>query len=363
MKKKILVSYYNTHQVGGPNVSSDNIINSYLGEKYSFSKIIINEHLGKVLRIKTLRRLIREIKEANPDLILIGGLQLHGFYLMLASKLAGYKKRTFVIVHGSACDAIHIGKFSKFLFGKIIEPFIVRNAACLTTVCKQMSENKIVKNNVKNFGGVIHNPIPQIDYPKRQNQQFAILKSSILNDTRVKLIYTGRIVQDKGLDYLLEAMLSLDAALYLAGDGPDIEKYKQMTINLGITDKVVFLGKVYGVVNILDLFDIFVFPSLHENLPNSILEACFSGLPVVATDVGGIPEIIQDGFNGLLVIPRSSKCLANAIAKLISNKQERLKMGNNAKEFVIKNFSNSIIIPKYEFLFDSLIQKNIVKNK
>lgn len=361
MKKKILVSYYNTHQVGGPNVSSDNIINSYLCEKYSFSKIIINEHLGKVLRIKTLRRLIREIKEAKPDLILIGGLQLHGFYLMLASKLAGYKKRTFVIVHGSACDAIHIGKFSKFLFGKIIEPFIVRNAACLTTVCKQMSENRIVKNNVKNFGGVIHNPIPRIDYLREENNQSFAIKSLIANDKRTKLIYTGRIVQDKGLDYLLEAMLSLEATLYLAGDGPDIEKYKQTTTNFGIADKVRFLGKVDGVVNILGLFDIFVFPSLHENLPNSVLEACFSGLPVVATSVGGIPEIIQDGFNGLLVKPRSSECLVNAVSRLVSNKTERLKMGNNAREYVINNFSNNIIIPKYEFLFDSLIQKNSIK--
>ena len=92
-----------------------------------------------------------------------------------------------------------------------------------------------------------------------------------------------------------------------------------MTAELGLSNTVLFLGRRNDVPDILACCDLFVLPSWAEGLPNSVLEAMAAGLPVVATRVGGIPEIIDDGVSGLLVAPRDSHALAVAILQVLGN--------------------------------------------
>lgn len=352
MKKKVLLSFYNTKQIGGPSTAMRRIMNSKLCEHYEFRQIVINEHLGKIIKPKVILRLMREIKKEKPDIIYFTGMQLHGFYMAFASWLAGFSKKTIMVVRGSSGDAMNVSKLFRFLFRKIIEPITCRLTYITHTVCQEMANNPIIKSNVKNFGGVIHNAAPIIEKNYSKNEFRNELN---FKEKDVLLVYTGRIVADKGIDILLEAMTILDDSvkLILVGDG-NIDKYKSLSQKTNIAHRTFFLGRRDDIFKILAGCDIFVFPTFHENLSNSLLEACASGLPVIATNVGGNPEVISDGAEGYLISPGNPNELANAINRMIQDKECMKRMGELAKYKMNTEFSQENIYEELNRLFTSI---------
>jgi glycosyltransferase involved in cell wall biosynthesis len=145
-----------------------------------------------------------------------------------------------------------------------------------------------------------------------------------------RMIYFGRVCRGKGVDILLEAFEVLSkgypqAELIIIGDGPLLKPLKRLAQN----DQIHFLGRLER-GELLDRLvdaDVCCLPSLSEGLPCSLLEAMSLGLPLVATSVGGIPELIRDGENGLLVPPNNKEALANALLALASSPDLRQKMG------------------------------------
>lgn len=357
---KVMVSFYNTKQVGGPSAAMNKLVCSKLSEKYDFVPIIINEHLGKFLKVKVVRRLASEIKAEDPDVIYYTGLQLQGFYIALAAKLAGYGNRTVMVVRGSSCDAMNVSLLFKFVFGNIIEPLTCRWTRITHTVCREMADNPIVKNNVVNFGGVIHNAAPLIHQRYKRD---ALHNEIGANNNEIVLVYTGRIIEDKGIGVLLDAMKSVgeNIKLILVGDGA-IENYQEKAKELRIDNRVLFLGRRNDVLDILSGSDIFVFPTLHENLSNSLLEACSMGLPVIASNVGGNPEVIRDGIDGLLVSAKNVDELVAAINKLSLDGTLRKTMGDNAKKRMETEFSQEKIFGQIEELFMEIINGEGGKN-
>lgn len=353
--KKILVAMYNTDHVGGPNVSNANLMNSYLKGKFEFERIVINDYLGKIIKVKVLARLIKEIHLFEPDVILIGGLQLHGFYMMMAAILAGYKDKT-VVVHGSACDDLSISKIKKLIFGRVLEPFTVRNASKIITVCQEMANNPIVSRNAKKKISIVHNAIPLVEFDNINRAE--VRQSLDVSDNEIVITYTGRIVSDKGIQYLLDAFKKCNSTvlrLFLVGDGPEKDKFIEYVKKNEICN-VSFLGQRNDVMNILCASDIFVFPSLHENLPNSIVEACLAGLPVIATNVGGIPEIISEGC-GLLIASKNAEEITTSIELLAGDSVLRATLGKNAKQRILSLCSQEVIYSKYDEIFEN-ISKN-----
>lgn len=146
-----------------------------------------------------------------------------------------------------------------------------------------------------------------------------------------RLLFVGRVVQQKGLVYLLEALATLDLPFVfnIAGDGNQRTLLEKLVCQLDLGDRVKFLGwqsrdeLVYHYANA----DVFVFPSLDEGMPNAVLEAMACGLPVVATSVPGCTELIISGENGILVPPRDSDALAEALRLLLANPELRQRMG------------------------------------
>ena len=355
-KYKILLSFYNTHQIGGPSTAMSRLMNSKLSEKYDFAPITINERLGKIPRISVICKLVMEIKKEKPDVIYFTGLQLHGFYMALSAAVAGYKKRTIMVVRGSSCDAMNISKCSLFLFRNFVEPITCKLTEITHTVCLEIANNPIVKNNINIFGGVIHNAAPQLTKIYERES----FRSEIgVTDDEILLVYTGRIVEDKGIHILIQAMKkqNFHIKLLLVGDG-QIEKYKEMCKILEVSENVYFLGRRSDVFSILVASDIFVFPTFHENLSNSVLEACSIGLPVIATNIGGNPEIIRNGIEGILIPANNVEKLADAIQTLAEADELRKMMGKNAKKRMLEEFSQKIIYGSIEKLFDRIIHNN-----
>ncbi len=177
---------------------------------------------------------------------------------------------------------------------------------------------------------VLPNPIHVPDtYPSRHDR------------STVTFLFLGRMENRKGPLRAVQALVALPdnlrqkAHLVLAGDG-DVESVRHEVSKLGLDRQATVMNWVSPEQRnaLLASADAFVLPSLNEGLPMSVLEAMSWGLPVITSPVGGIPEIVQNGYNGLLVPPTDISALANAMQRLIEDEALRLQMGANARASV-----------------------------
>jgi glycosyltransferase involved in cell wall biosynthesis len=194
-----------------------------------------------------------------------------------------------------------------------------------------------------------------------------IRKEFPLEEDDIVIGFIGRIVPAKGLKYLLNALPYLkeefkSIKLLVVGEGSLVEELKEKAKKNNIFDNILFTGGRRDIPEILASIDIFVMPSTAEGLPNSLLEAMAMGKPVVATEVGGIPELIKNGRTGLLVPPRNPEALATAIRDLISNDQLAAKMGQAARSFVLNNYSIVEIAQKWQTLYLSILREKGLMN-
>lgn len=180
------------------------------------------------------------------------------------------------------------------------------------------------------------------------------------NDGRnITIGYVGRIEESKGSFYLINAFKDIvrefeNVKLVLVGYIDDKKKLNDLLRELNLTDKVILKGFYNGNIrNVLDEFKIFVFPSLWEGFPYSILEAMEAGKIIISTNVGGIPEAIVDGYNGLLINPSDSVDLADKLRMVLSNIEFYNILGENAKKTVCDRFSQPVFNKELEELLPS----------
>ncbi len=161
----------------------------------------------------------------------------------------------------------------------------------------------------------------------------------------VPVVATVAVLREpKGIDDMLEALPALlinhPLLRYLiVGDGPHRTALEAKAAELGVHDSVHFAGRRADVADMLAAADIFVLPSLTEALPTVIIEAMAVGLPVVATTVGGIPELVEHGTTGVLVPPASPLRLSEAVGRLLDSPRQRHAMGLTGRRSAIDRFS------------------------
>jgi glycosyltransferase involved in cell wall biosynthesis len=143
------------------------------------------------------------------------------------------------------------------------------------------------------------------------------------------LAFAGRITRQKALDVALDALVRVEGvSLLVAGDGPDLAELRRQANERGLDGRVRFLGPLDrdGVLALFRAADASLLSSSWENFPHTVVEALAVGTPVVATLVGGVPELVRDGENGLLVEPGDSGLLAAAIERLVSEPELRERL-------------------------------------
>jgi glycosyltransferase involved in cell wall biosynthesis len=162
-----------------------------------------------------------------------------------------------------------------------------------------------------------------IDYQKFHK----IASSKIVSIENPIIIGTVcRLEKQKGISYLLLSMSSILAKfptvqLEIVGDGSLLQELKEFSEKIGISNSVKFFGKFTDVIPFYRRMNIFILPSIYEGFGIVLLEAMASGIPVVATQVGGISEVVTDGVSGILIPPKNPEAIANAVIKLIENPQ------------------------------------------
>ncbi len=178
----------------------------------------------------------------------------------------------------------------------------------------------------------------------------------LLPQTRV-VGTVGRLMPVKGIHHFLEAAKLIletrtDVRFLIVGEGPLEQELKDVARRLAIHNRVLFMGFRANAVEIMSAMDVFVLTSLHEGIPLSLLEAMWLGLPVVATRVGGMPEVIEDGRSGILVTPGNEAAIAGAILDMLSPAGEGI--GKEARQRVLEEFSLRQMVERTEEVYREL---------
>lgn len=310
-----------------------------LVEKLSKEKIkviALNElrrDISIVKEVSAFFRILKVLREEKPDVFHINSSKMGGLG-GLAGRLAGIRKIIFT-AHGWAFNE------PRPTWQKILIKVLVWLTMCLShkTIFVSEGAKKDVSHwpFIKNKLTVIHNGISIFNLTERKDRSFAV--GTIAELHRIK-----------GLDVLLMAWSKFiknhRAKLVIIGEGEERKNLENMANNLGISDSVTFKGSVDNARSLLSNFDIFCLPSRSEALPYTLLEAGLAGLPVIATTVGGVPEIIESGINGVLVPVEDAEALFSTLILLAEDENLRKRLGANLKASIQENFSFEKMVSK-----------------
>lgn len=174
-----------------------------------------------------------------------------------------------------------------------------------------------------------------------------------------RLLSVGRIVHQKGLDLAMHALgglTDLNWEWHIAGDGPQMQALQSLAQELGIDDRVFFLGwqSRQQIRESYQNANVFVFPSRHEGMPNAILEAMASGLPVIATCIAGNEELVIEGQTGYLVPSEDIEMLQDALKKILSDSTLRRQMGEASRRRVEENYSWESTAQQYALFLEKV---------
>lgn len=172
----------------------------------------------------------------------------------------------------------------------------------------------------------------------------------------------GRLEKVKNYPLLLNACAKLnrhydtDFHLVLVGSGSEEANLKQLARELGITEKVSFLGMQYDLENIYPMFDVFVLSSLTEGTSLSLLEAQSCGVPAVVTDVGGNATVIRNGINGFLCPSGNQRVMAALLCRMLNFEKQRMEMRLQARAVILEQFDISGMVTAYQKLYNTPVE-------
>lgn len=340
---------------GGP-------INAYMrlisNSKYSYSSIIQLDAAGG-LNISLIKKFVNEIKKENPKLIHIRGLGNEGFHAALAAKIAGVPN-ILVSIHGTHRDLkYHSNPLKKWIIVNIFEQLTLKFATDIVTVCEYASSRDFLKPYQNKLRGWVSNGVYLPNLTNKKDKDAFKGELNIKKNIRVG-ICVSRITVEKGYLILAEALKKIDKPdnkflLLIVGGGDGNGEINSYYSDLKFI-KVQFIGHVDNVGKYLSISDFFIFPSLHENLSNALIEAMSYQLPVVATDVGGNTEVLQKG-GGVLVKSNDPDDLAEKIQFFLENNDFIESMGKLARTNIEKNYSLDRMVNSWENLYESILYK------
>lgn len=341
---------------GGPYISTVRVMNSNLKEKYDFISFSYKTELGRGISIKRILDLRKQLRQINPDIVHFSGLQLSGFHIAVACKLAGIR-RTVVTIHGFSGDALDISRIKKSLLTFIIEPLTLILSKKNYGVSEYVVSRKMVRIFNRKCLGSIYNLLP---FPYNDEKLFSLREELGIASTDILVVSVARIRKDKGYHILDQTISKLSNDLKLkfiiVGDGDYLLEMRRRLKVQESNGQVFFLGYRKDIQRILKDCDIFVLPTLHETLSIALLEASIESLALIASNTGGVPEIIEHGYNGLLVSPGSVDELKDAIDLLSKNAHLRKKFAQNAEIRVKEKFSSKIIESKIDAVYKGLLK-------
>jgi len=280
----------------------------------------------------------------------------------LAARLAGVKKIVFTLhglAHNEERPAWQKFLIRRFYFLTIL--FSHKTIAVSKALQTQANSNfyllsrKIV---------LVHNGLLIPEFMSRKDASLMLLKSAGIENVEIETVSMvfgtiGELHPIKGHEYLVEGFKdALDKSviplyLFIISDGQEREKRQKQIDSLNLQKHVFLCGRVDNAMRALKAFDIFIFPSLSEGLPYAVQEAGLASLPVIATNVGGIPELVVDRDTGLLIRPRSAKDITESMLELTYDPVLRKKLGSSLHKKISEDFNVDHMTLATEAIYNS----------
>ena len=312
--------------------------------------------------IKALWQIMRIIKRGGYHIVHCHTSKA-GFIGPLAARLAGAK----IVLYSPH------GTILQGYFGKIQTVFFIllqRFAACFIDqiIClsrleiSQYLEEKIGSPGKYTF---IYNGIDVESTARRRTDSLTMRKELGIEPDDFVGISVGRLVPVKGYDYLIETIRLLkpnipNIRLLFVGDGSERKALEKQAEGAGLLNHVKFLGLRRNVPEILSCADVFVLSSLNEGFGLVLVEAMTMRLPIVATSVGGVPEVVEDGKTGILVAPEDPQAMGDAVERIYHNRQWGKELGVAGYKRAKNTFDIRKITEQYEQLYIYVLKRNHV---
>lgn len=309
--------------------------------------------LADIISAYQIRKLLKRLK---PDIFHIHGNKtaLVGRFALLGEK----PPPTIVTVHNFLI--FQQAPFPLKQIAALIERFLMRKTTMIITVSEQLKtalvkDERLPLEKIK----VIHNGLDLSNW-QTFNKWDIRQKLGIKKETFV-ILTVGRLVAWKGHRFLINALnkpplnSEKEVKLFIAGAGPLKQELAELIAKLGLTAKITLLGYAANVPELMAAADLFVLPSINEPFGLVLLEAMAAKLPIVATNGGGVPEIITHEQTGLLVPSQDATALAAAITRLKSNIQLRATLAANAWQELNHRFSLAEMLAKTERVYEQCL--------
>lgn len=313
----------------------------------------LNKRHGNDITIP--RKLIKIFKKDKPHII-----HTHGWGTLCEGVLSGKYAKIPIIIHGEH-GTIQDKKWNIFvqrIFWRLANQILTVSYEHSKELCQRIGFNiekiKVIPN------GVDTNRF----YTNKTNVYLRERLNFQQNDIVIGSV--GRLVAVKNQSLLIKAFSIIvqkhsNVKLILVGDGPLKNVLQKRAKEYGLSSNIQFLGKRYDIPEIMASMDIFSLTSDSEGMSNTILEAMSSGLPVIATNVGGNKELIYQNATGILVPPKDVYALANALSYVIINKDIRKKMGRSGRKRAVEKFSIEEMVHGYEKLYMEWCNKKSIQ--
>jgi glycosyltransferase involved in cell wall biosynthesis len=312
-------------------------------------RVFVNPYFVRRLHllndIRAFIPVYKAIKEFKPDLIHAHSTKA-GLIVRFWSALLNFKPVIFT-AHGWAFTE---GRkyWKRWLLAKIekIAAIVTTKIICVSNHDKELALKFKVAPLEKLT--VVYNGVDPKPFLNAQRNR---------TDSKVIVTFVGRLAPPKDLTMLLKAVKPLAGIeVLIVGDGELRKEVEKYILKNGLSKKVFLLGEREDVPEILVNSDVFVLPSRWEGLPFTIIEAMMAGLPVIASKVGGVPELVDDGITGFLVPPGDYRSLAQAIQKLVDDKNLREVMGKNGREKALKLFTVERMLSETAKVYDEVLR-------
>ena len=281
-------------------------------------------------------------------------------WLLPSGLIGAICKKLFNIKHIATTHRGDLESLNKLPFKKQIANFIFNNSDYVLFV-SNYSKNVFrglinVKKNLEKKSLILPMGISLKDL--KNITSINKIKKIYNIKTNKNIIFIGRLEERKGIKYLIDAMPRIlkefEFSLFILGDGPIKNELLNKVKSLKLQDNIKFLGHTIGKkkLDFLKLADILVIPSLNEGLPVTLLEGLATGKAIIATNVGGISDVIKNNYNGILINPGNKDEISNAIIRLLKNPNLNKKFSNNTLK-LSKNYDWRIVSNKYESILNN----------
>lgn len=303
---------------------------------------------SKTVRVGT--RFVRDLRKQQIQIV-----HTYGFYANVFAVPAARLARTPVIVAS-------IRDLGDYLTPaqRRVQKLVCRLADCVLVNAEAIRQNLISRGYDAEKIEVIPNGIA---FSRFESGNDGSLRSELgLPPSTPLVAVVSRLNRLKGIDCFLEASAIVardfpQARFLFVGDGVGRPEFERYASNLGLAERVIFTGFRTDVPKVLSQITVSVLPSLSEGLSNSLLESMAAGVPVVATRVGGNPEVVEDGVTGLLVEAKDPAALAQAIGRLLQDQEMCSRMSCAGREHVVQRFSVSKMVEATERLYVEMAER------